>query len=271
MNYYTLPASKKLDGLVRFFWVFESGKLSEPYVYRSMADSCMELIFHYKGRFDELAESGQRTGSFLSGIHSQTQSYRRFITTDQFRIFGAYLYPFAACRLFELSPHELTNRMPDLHSALGKSGKELEERIMLAPDNKVRHRILTDFLEDLLHNSDDYNYNHSTISAIRYIIHSRNTHMVRDLANHYNLSERQFQRKFREYSGFSPKKFMRIVRFGDACNYYKDADNKLLTQIAYECGYYDQSHFIKDFKTFSGYHPAEYFSGNAEGTEWRDD
>jgi AraC-like DNA-binding protein len=268
MKYYTLPPSKKLGSLVRFFWVFESGELNKPYIYRSMADSCAELIFHYKGSFDELAADGHRTGSFLSGIHSQTQSYHRFVTNERFGIFGVYLYPFAVRRLFNLSPHELTNRMPDLHSALGKIGKELEERMMRAPNNKVRHRILTGFLESRLHDTNDYN--HPTVSAIRQIIHSGNGYMVSDLANHYNLSERQFQRKFKEYSGFSPKKFMRIVRFSDACNYYKEAGNKLLTEIAYECRYYDQSHFIKDFKTFSGYHPTEYFSGDAEGIEWRD-
>ncbi|MBL7727053.1 MAG: helix-turn-helix domain-containing protein, partial [Dinghuibacter sp.] len=43
-----------------------------------------------------------------------------------------------------------------------------------------------------------------------------------------------------------------------------------LTDIAYECGYFDQSHFIHDFKQFSGYTPAVFFKGGAEGTEWRD-
>lgn len=43
---------------------------------------------------------------------------------------------------------------------------------------------------------------------------------------------------------------------------------KSLTDIAYDCGYYDQSHFINDFKEFSGYSPKVYFSGNAEGSEY---
>lgn len=268
MNYYTIPPSKKLEGLVRFFWVFESGKLNEPYIYRSMADSCTELVFHYRSTFDELSACGQKNTSFLSGVHAQTMNYSRFITSESFGIFGAYLYPFAVRQLLGISPGELIDHAPDLHAVLGREGKELEEQIMLAPNNSTRCRILTRFLENRLCKSSEIT--HPALLAITYIIHSKKLHTVRELADHFNLSERQFERKFKEYSGFNPKLFMRIVRFGEACNHYKDYNNKSLTEIAYECGYYDQSHFIKDFKTFSGYQPAEYFSGNAEGTEWRE-
>lgn len=268
MNYYTFPPSEKLRGLVRFFWVFESNDLHEPYIYRSMADPCCEFIFHYKGRFDELSENGKRSPSFLSGIHSQTQHYRRFITEEPFGIFGAYLYPFAAFRLLDLSPSELTNQMPDLISALGKRGKGLEERMFLARSNRERYRILTGFLERQF--SIYPPESHPALSAVKFVIHSEKNYTVRDLSEMFNLSERQFERKFREYSGFTPKKYMRLVRFGEACNHYAETNQKSMTEIAHHCGYYDQSHFIKEFKRFSGYYPKEFFSGDAEGIEWRE-
>lgn len=268
MNFYTLPPTQKLKGLVRFFWVFEGNSLTEPYIYRSMGDSCSELIFHYKGRFDELSESGDRIPSFLSGIHSQTSKYRRFITDHSFGIFGVYLYPFTAVHLLNLSPAELTNQMPDLCSAIGRKGKNLEEQIILAPDNQSRYQILSSFLENQLCNS--FSNHHPVLSAVRYVIHSGKVHTVKELSDTFNLSERQFERKFKEYSGFTPKKYMRIVRFSDTCDYYQHSDEKSLTEIAHECGYFDQSHFIKEFKSFSGYAPSEFFSGRAEGIEWRE-
>lgn len=70
MSYYTLPPTKKLEGLVRFFWIFEMDDITESYIYCSMADPCCELIFHYKGRYDELTKSGEKIPSFLLGIHS---------------------------------------------------------------------------------------------------------------------------------------------------------------------------------------------------------
>lgn len=262
MKFQTYTPSKKLQGLVRFYWVFELDRLVEPYIYRSMADSCFELIFHYKGSFDELLECGKRSESVLSCIHSQTHRYRRFITDEAFGIFGVYLYPFAARQLLELSPVELTDRMPDLYSALGNQGKELEERIFLASDTKQRIQILSSFLEKQFHKGklDD----HPVISAVRHVIHSKHNHTVRELADHFNLSERQFERKFKEYSGFSPKKYLRLVRFEEVCNRYDESSKKTLSELALSCGYYDQSHFIKDFKAFSGYNPSYFFSGNVE-------
>ncbi len=80
---------------------------------------------------------------------------------------------------------------------------------------------------------------------------------------------RQFERKFKQFSGFSPKLFSRIIRFQSAIKKYDDKKMPL-TEIAYECGYYDQSHFIHDFKEFSGYSPMQYFSGKAEGVEYKE-
>ncbi len=268
LKYHTYLPSKKLEGLVRFFWVFEGDQLDETYTYRSMADYCSELIFHYKGRFDELTECGNRSESFLSGIHAQTDRYRRFVTEGSFGIFGVYLYPFAVRHLLKISPVELTNVMPDLFSVLGNAGSELEERVFLASDTNSRIQIVTAFLEKQLKLGEVYD--HPAISAIRHVVDSGKYYTIRELANHYNLSERQFERKFKEFSGFPPKKYLRLVRFGETCNRYEQAMQVTLTEIALSCGYYDQSHFIKDFKSFSGYHPSEFFSGNAEGIEWRE-
>lgn len=267
MNYYTIPPSKKLEGLVRFFWVFECSRPQQSFIYRSMADSCTELIFHYKGTFDELLGGGSKKGSSPSGIHSQTLKHRRFLTDESFGIFGAYLYPYAAQSFFNLSPAELTDQMPDLHSALGKTGQELEEQMMLAADNSTRCRILSRFLESRL--SASTSEAHPVLQAVQHVIHSKKQYRVPDLAKHFNLSERQFERKFREYSGFTPKLLMRITRFEFACKQFGSHGQKSLTDIAFECGYYDQSHFIRDFREFSGYDPGEFFSGRAEGTEWR--
>lgn len=103
--------------------------------------------------------------------------------------------------------------------------------------------------------------------AIRDVIHNKQYRTVAQLADAYNLSARQFDRKFKESAGFSPKTYMRLIRLQDALKQYNA--NKTLTQIALECGYYDQSHFIHDVKEFTGYHPGFYFSGKAEGTEYR--
>jgi AraC-like DNA-binding protein len=268
MRYITIPSGRKLERYVRFFWILESGQLQAPYVFRTMADSCTELLFHYRGTFHEIKTDGKQEVSFLSGIQSQSGIWRRFVTNEPFGIFGVYLYPYAATVFLNAAPKELTGLMPDLETLLGTTGRELEERMILARNNRVRLHILSAFLKTRL--EGNHIEDHPAKAAVRFVIGSKEQHRVDELAKRFHLSERHFSRVFKEYAGISPKLCMRITRFEAACSEFGQSGTKSLSRIAHEFGYYDQSHFIREFKTFSGYEPGEYFSGAAEGTEWRE-
>lgn len=257
-----------LKRYVRFYWILEHDvTATEPYIQRTMADGCAELIFHYKGRFDEISNSGSGTPSFFSGLHGQSQNFRRFRIQENFGIFGVYLYPFAIPALFSIPASELSDQMPDMQMLLGNEGKYLEERMMLAKDNEARTMIISEFLISRLQQSTGPEP--AVFKTIGYLIENRGTSSVTELASYANLSTRQFERKFKAFSGFSPKLFSRITRFQAALAAYSDKDLSL-TEIAYACGYYDQSHFIHDFKTFSGQHPGVFFSGKGEGSSFLD-
>jgi AraC-like DNA-binding protein len=269
MQYYTIQPSEILKPYVRCFWVFEHNlAIDEPeYVYRSVADGCAEIVFHYKGVFDDISENNNGiAANYRSGLHSQTSQYSRFIIKEDFGIFGAYLYPYAIPRLFGLPADETTNTQLDLQLVLGSEAKFLEEQIMLADDNAKRVDILSAFLEKQL--PKNRLIEKRMMTAVKYAIHDVAEGRVNDFAAKFSLSARQFDRKFKVYSGFSPKMYLRLARLQKALKQY--GCNKSLTQVAYECGYYDQSHFIHDVKAFTGYHPGFYFSGKAEGTEYRD-
>jgi len=265
MKYFTIPPPESLKPFVRCFWVLEHdfGEEETSYVYRSIADSCVEMVFHYKGQFNELIDTCQPRNWF-SGIHFQADRYTRFETNESFGIFGVYIYPFAVPWLFNVPSEKTSNEMLDLDTFFGFDGRELEERMMIAPDNEARVSILGNFLEKCLLKARFKD--HTIATAIKHVIHSKQIDTVSDLAETFNLSTRQFDRKFKEYAGFSPKTYLRLVRLNNAIKGHNS--DKSLTQIAYECGYYDQSHFIHDVKAFTGYHPGFYFSGKAEGTEY---
>jgi AraC-like DNA-binding protein len=266
MRYYTIQPPDQLKPYVRCFWVLEHElSTGEPYVYRSVADGCTEMVFHYRSTFDELTDNGGENGG-PSGIQFQTTRYRRFITHESFGIFGAYIYPFAVPYLFNIPSSETSNLALDFDTFLSCPGRELEERIMLAADNQRRAEILSSFLTERL--KRNYLKDERIATSIRQVIHSKQYRTVARLADDYNLSTRQFDRRFKEFAGFAPKTYMRLVRLQDALKQYNT--DKTLTQIAMECGYYDQSHFIHDVKAFTGYHPGHYFFGKAEGTEYRD-
>ncbi|WP_353721841.1 helix-turn-helix transcriptional regulator [Dyadobacter sp. 676] len=268
MKYFTIPPTPDLARYVRFFWELEHDLPgNEPYFHRTLADGCAEMVFHFKGRFDEIFKNDKTETSFHSGVHGQSQSFRRFVIGRDFGIFGIYLYPYAIPALFGVPAAEVSNQMPDLTSFLGQAGTDLEEQVMLAADHTSRVAIVSEFLRKCIRKREIHEP--AVFSVISSVIRSNGLARIPDLAARSFLSTRQFERKFLAFSGFSPKLFSRIIRFQSALNEYGNK-HKSLTEIAYECGYYDQSHFIHDFKAFSGEHPKTYFSGNAEGMGYRD-
>lgn len=138
---------------------------------------------------------------------------------------------------------------------------------MTSGSNVERIGIITNFLEDRVKAS--VKMDKQIHQVIHLILHTSGKVNIDLLAEECSLSRRQFERRFKWFAGFSPKMYERIVRFQNAADEYKN-QNKSLTQIALENGYYDHSHFANDFKKFSGHNPKDYFSGRAVGHEWRD-
>lgn len=264
MLYETIPPPPHLAHVIRFFWVLEG---EAGYTHHNMADAGVELIFHIRGQFDEIAPDGRTSLSFTSGVHGVSHTLRKYIIDTGFRIFGVYFYPQAIPLLFSLPAEGLANEAVELPYLLKDAGRILEEKIMEAKNNRERCELICRFAEERLSASRQMEL--PVFAAIRDIIHRTSSASIQSLSREYYLSERQFERQFKQYAGLSPKLFSRIVRFQSATALYHHRGMSL-GSLALECGYYDQSHFISDFKTFSGMHPKQYFSGRSGATDWRD-
>ena len=219
-------------------------------------------LFHYRITFDQLI-NGQAERSFVAGIHAQARKHTRFVVDQNWGIFGCYLYPFALPRLFSFPASDFTDRETDFESVLGREGENLKKQCLQLVEMIGACRSCQAFEKRLANNQREEPL---VFASIGHIIHGRGLVNVRELARENFLSDRHLERKFKEFSGFSPKLFARISRFQAALTEY--GSGKSLTAIAYDCGYYDQSHFINDFKEFSGYNPKVFFNGQAEGSEY---
>ncbi|PSL47901.1 AraC-like DNA-binding protein [Chitinophaga niastensis] len=264
MNYQTTLPPKHLAHIIRFFWELQS---DSAYTHFGMADACAEMLFHYQGAFDEMLPNGKTEKSFSSGIQGVTEVRRKYVVDTGFGIFGVYFYPHAVPLLFGMPATELKDVAIDLKTVLKADGADLEEKIMLAKDNAERIAIICRFTETRL--AANYTIDLPVFAAVKHIIHKNPETSIKALAQQYYLSERQFERQFKHYTGLNPKIFTRIVRFQAAIAYYNQPVKNLGT-IALNCGYYDQAHFINEFKALSGMHPKQYFSGLCGATNWMD-
>jgi transcriptional regulator GlxA family with amidase domain len=85
---------------------------------------------------------------------------------------------------------------------------------------------------------------------------------VDELSEQLNINRRQLERRFASAIGLSPKQLAKIVRLQAALKMLEQGHFTSLTALAYENGYFDQAHFIKDFKEFTGLSPKQFFAGN---------
>lgn len=256
MTYYQILPPASLADYVDYFWVGEADASNDqPFVHWSIAASTPKLIFHYKGHFDEVTDCGNLVKSFSAGIQGQTQSYKRFVSSQKVGIFGVQFFPFAIPLLFSIPASDVSNRLYDMQTLFGGQGREMEGKIYLANTHAERVTIINRFLEHRikLHNDSQQ----PICAAIRYVNREKGIINIQQLARNTSLSPRQFERKFTAFAGFTPKLYARIVRFETAVNYFIHY-KKTLTDVALSSGYYDQPHFIHDCKAFTGVHPKRY-------------
>ncbi len=256
MDFRIIQPPQHLADYIRFFWFLEyNASKEQPFIHHAFAHHCPEVIFCYKGQF-KYKSTFDTEKNLITGIYGQTQSISRVTSNTDFGVLGFYLYPYALTQLFQVPANEVTNQSVDIKTLCGKEGEMLEEKIMLALDNDQRIKMVFDFLEARLKNVRAELSN--LCSSIKTISNAYQAVLVRELASNNFLSVRQFERRFKEFSGFSPKRFLCIARFNSLLN--KPFENKHLAEIAFEFGYYDESHFSHDFKQFSGFNPKEYFN-----------
>lgn len=95
-------------------------------------------------------------------------------------------------------------------------------------------------------------------NCMKTILNSNGNCEIKRIASSIGMSERTLQRKFQQYVGLTPKQFATIIRFQTSLQELKDVQKTKLTKIAYDNGYSDQSHFIRQFKSFTKEKPFQF-------------
>lgn len=163
-------------------------------------------------------------------------------------------------RLFGLPMHEFADEIFTLGDVLGNGVARLEEQLLYAVNIQQMATITDTFLLSFLNKQRQNNAVRDSITAVANSIH-RQLHpaSVEHYAYATNMSLRNFQRRFKEQVGIPPKLYIKIFRFNQALKQKMMHPRQTWTSIAYECGYFDQMHLIKDFKAFTGFTPFDFF------------
>jgi AraC-like DNA-binding protein len=150
----------------------------------------------------------------------------------------------------------LTDRVVELPEAFGAGTEGLHERVIAAGRDRDQIAVMEAFLRARLPPPDEHV---ETVGRImRLVLAEPELIRVEQLVEHTGMSSRSLQRLFRSYVGVSPKWVLRRVRLHEAAERIADDPDTDWPALALDLGYFDQAHFIKDFKAIVGRAPAEY-------------
>ena len=153
----------------------------------------------------------------------------------------------------------LADTVAEADLVLGMGIHDLREQLLAAKSSRRMFQLVESFLlcqaGEGIHDSIPTTcVQHALLS----IIHSPAVRCLHELSEQIGYSQKHFIDLFKAQVGVSPKQYLKIMRFQKAIRAIERDELPRWNQIALECGYYDQAHFIHDFKLFSGFTPNEY-------------
>ena len=200
--------------------------------------------------------------SHLAGLKTAPQTAR---FNGAFRMAGIRFYPHGLHQLLGLPADETIDLAASPQEVFGLTYRSWEERLFNAKDQKETVELNDHYFLDL---RAKINLRPCPLTAhvLHQIAQSRGNLKMSDLQHEFKLSYKTIDRRFRKSVGLAPKRYARIYRFYCALQQYHWQVPEKLSDLAYDCGYYDQNHFIRDVKEFTHRVPKDFFPTSKEDT-----
>ncbi len=246
----------------------------------------IECYYHWEGYAKELTMVETPPTAYCSLVvnyerpyyisnhkYSKTEVPQAFISGQSIRNYtlhlegkigmvGMVLKPATLYHFLGIPMYEFTEERVALDLVLPQKAAQIISKIKSANLPKEKILVLKNLANELYENR---NFGTEQIRyAANTILDQKGDININSLMDKLYMSRRKFERKFLEEVGVSPKSYAKIRRFGYTCSLMAGKRKVNLTQTLYRGGYYDQSHFIKDFKYFSGRTPKFYVENNQE-------
>ena len=261
MPVYFAQPSNVLASYIKRYWAIENTlDKGEICVQRIIPTGLTELQLYFTPRPKVLTDNKHLSDN--AALYGHQNDFYDMELTEKLSVFSIVFQPQGLKQFFKFPLHEICNQNVPLKYINGQAGRDLEEKMSEASAFHQRVSIVEVYLFNLLKsNFADFEFrriNH-IVELIKKTCGNVN---ISQMASEACLCRRQFERIFAEQIGISPKQYLKIIRFQFAIFQKQQNANKNLLDLSFESGYYDQSHFINDFKSLSGLTPKQYFAEN---------
>jgi len=232
--------------------VIENDRTSTPFSLPLFANGLPTLLFtSAKGRIGN--NSAAHLTLFGQTILPETLAFRA-----GFVLIAYFFKPCSLRSIFGISALELTDKPVDLNLLAPKKTLELQERLLNAGSTENRIALLNSYISGLI--KDSKNRNSVIEYAASKIAHRPSPEILTLVQKELHLTERTFQRMFDRDIGITPSLYRRICQFNSAFQQLNSRTFDKLSDIAFQHGYADQSHYVRSFKEFTNLTPKDYLN-----------
>jgi AraC-like DNA-binding protein len=221
---------------------------------RELPSGQVPLIINFSSRIRErkaTSDEWNEYGTFTAGLH---EAFTLVNATGPSHGMQVNFTAIGARLFYDRPLADFTNRTVDLADVVGRSADLLIARLYDAASWETRFAILD---EEIASRIDSARQLPRPVTwAWQQLVRSGGCARITNLVRQIGWSERHFSVQFKDHVGLTPKVFARILRFNRAVRKLTGEHTATLTDIAQSCGYFDQAHFTRDFRTFSGITPS---------------
>ncbi|MCU0444618.1 MAG: helix-turn-helix transcriptional regulator [Microscillaceae bacterium] len=249
--------SNELAEFVKCYWNLEGDRENTPTRNTIVPDGTMKLIFHYADTYrhhPKNSESIVLPKCFLIGQLTQPYVVEPLGVTGSFVV---RFHPNGFLPFTTIPIKEMENTAIPLDRLFGDAGTEIGENILNAKDTTERIKLIEAFLLQRL--TDKKTIDFVVKSTIETILAANGKFSVNEFSQKMKINRRQLTRKLSSAIGLSPKQLSKTIRIQTALKTLLVKEVSSLTDLAYENEYFDQAHFIKEFKEFTGLTPKDFY------------
>jgi AraC-like DNA-binding protein len=229
--------------------------MTEETTYKVLPDTGFVIGFQYKGRLSRI-DTPEKTPLSISGVSGLADHSKIFKNSPHIGSVLVFFKEGGAAAFFKQPLHELFRESVSLDNFMLRSELlYLEEQLAEALSDNSKIATVENFLISRMTAAEP---DKLVLAALALIHKNKGNIKIKELAAQLHISQSPLEKRFRAAIGASPKKFASIVRLKNIIQTYDTVNS--LTELGYETGFYDQAHFIKEFKTFTGDTPEKFFT-----------
>lgn len=257
MNYQTFKPHKDLESIVKFYWTLEVPFDLKNKKQKIVPDGCIEMTFNFGDKIKRYTSESDfilHPNAMVMG--QRTKSYY-ILPVGNVDTFAICFYPIGFGNFVNTTLENLVDKETPIAELFGQSeANALEQQIIQAIDIQQRINIIETFLLKKLNLKNTIsNIVKSTVDTL---LQTNGTTPINVILKDDISKRRQLERHFKKQIGISPKQLGKAIRFQTTLQLLLNKKSLTLTDIAYESEYFDQSHFIKDFKDLVGVTPKDF-------------